>query len=348
MDEELKCDFYLGDTIFKPLKTMEYSSLNGYRKTIKNKKSFIKGYIWQKGVWKLLFKPYDSYIINSSPYHLSNWFAHILAKILGKKTYAWTHGIKSGAKGKLLIFQKTFYGLFNKIFLYGEHGKQLMINMGFDERKLVVLYNSLDYEKQLNIRKSLEPTDIYKKYFKNDFPVLIYIGRIQTSKKVNLLVEAIRKLKEKGTPCNLVVVGEDIDQNDIPNLVDQNNLKSNVWFYGPCYKEELIGPLLYNADVCVSPGLIGLTAIHSLTYGTPVVTSDSFYAHGPEFEAIESGITGDFFKNDNIDDLLQKINNWINLDTASRNTTRLHCYRPIDEKYNPFYQIEVLKKTLQS
>ncbi|SDL40214.1 glycosyltransferase [Kriegella aquimaris] len=348
MDQELQCDFYMGDTVFKPLKTMDYNSLKGYRKTIKNKKSIIKGYIWQQGVWRLVFKPYKSYIINSSPYYLSNWIVLILAKILGKKTYAWTHGIKGSSSKKQMILQKNFYRLFDKIFLYGDQGQRLMIEQGFDKDKLVLLYNSLDYKKQLVVRNKLKPSDVYKKYFNNDFPVLIYIGRIQTSKKVNLLVEALKNLREKDIPCNLVVVGEDIDDNDIPKLVKKYNIDKNVWFYGPCYKEELIGPLLYNADVCVSPGLIGLTAIHSLTYGTPVITSDNFYGHGPEFEAIKPGLTGDFFEEGNLDDLVLKINNWINLDKSSRNKTRLEAYRLVDDKYNPFYQINVLKKVLQS
>ena len=35
-------------------------------------------------------------------------------------------------------------------------------------------------------------------------------------------------------------------------------------------KLKIISKYLYYADICVSPGNVGLTAIHSLTYGTPV------------------------------------------------------------------------------
>ena len=113
--------------------------------------------------------------------------------------------------------------------------------------------------------------------------------------------------------------------------------------YGPSYEEEKIGELVYNADLCVSPGNIGLTAMHSLTYGTPAITHGNFSNQGPEFEAIKSGVTGDFFIEDDARDLTQVIKNWINLDLLKRDLIRNNCYKVIDEFYNPNYQIKVFK-----
>ncbi len=124
------------------------------------------------------------------------------------------------------------------------------------------------------------------------------------------------------------------------------NLEKKIWFYGPCYDEQEIGNLLYNSDVCITPGILGLTAIHSLSYGTPVISNDDFSNHGPEFEAVEPGFTGDFFKKDDLEDLCSKIRLWINLDPIKRAQVRADAYKTIDEVFNPLNQIDILKNLI--
>lgn len=348
MDKELGCDFFFGDTLNNKIKTIDYNILQGFKKEVRNKNLRFYGYKWQKGVWQLIFKRYTHYIITGDPSVLSSWVLLILAKLTGKKVFAWTHGLKKPVENKGDYIKKTFYRLCHKILLYGDYSKNIMLKEGFKSDKLIPIYNSLDYQKQLSIRKNISNSNQYQGYFGNQSPVLIYIGRIQKSKKLDLLVEAVKALKNDNTNCNLVIIGEDVDGNDIPKLVKDYNLEKNVWFYGPCYDEEKIGQLLYDSDVCITPGLIGLTAIHSLTYGTPVITNDSFSSHGPEFEAITTGVTGDFFKTDNVENLCSKIIKWINLDNEERLQVRQESYRIIDERYNPFYQVKIIKELISN
>lgn len=346
MDKELCCDFYFGDKVHSPIKLMDYRNLTGFKKITKNIKIPRTGFTWQRGVWKLIFKPYEHYIITGSPGSLSNWILVLLAIPLRKKTYAWTHGMKGNTTTSGKLIAKNFYRLCHKILLYGDYSKQNMIQEGFNHKKLIPIYNSLDYEKQLKVRKELKISSIFKDYFKNEYPVLIYIGRIQKSKKIDLLIRAQKQLIKDKIYCNLVLIGEDSDNNNLSILVEKLELNHYVWFYGPCYKEAKIGELIYNSAVCVTPGPIGLTAIHSLTYGTPVITNDQFSNHGPEFEAIESGITGEFFINDNLQDLCRKIRAWIDLDFKSRERIRMEAYKKVDETYNPHHQLSIIKTVL--
>ena len=346
MDQELQCDFYFGDKVGSHIKLMDVSRLEGYKKTLKNKRISKLGFLWQKGAWQLIFKPYKYYIITGSPGILSNWVLAILARLSGKKVYAWTHGLKRKTVTKADVFNKTFYQLCNKILLYGNFSKDLMIQEGFKDDKLIPIYNSLDYGHQLKIRENLTETPIYKEHFKNDYPVLIYIGRIQKSKKLDLLVKALSKLWDQNIPCNLVFVGADVENNNIPNLVQEYGMAENVWFYGPCYDENEIGRLLFNADVCVSPGPVGLTSLHALTYGCPVISNDDLINQMPEYEAIRPGRNGDLFVNDNFNSLVETIKKWINLDTKIREEVRIEAYTVIDKSYNPFYQVKILKQLL--
>ncbi len=118
-------------------------------------------------------------------------------------------------------------------------------------------------------------------------------------------------------------------------------LHDNVWLFGPCYEEDVIGELIYNADICVSPGSIGLTAIHSLMYGTPVVTHNDLTTQGPEFEAIIEGYNGAFFEKDNVNDLCKKIKFVVEAQFSKE-----QCFEIVDKIWNPHNQIELFKKEL--
>jgi len=266
--------------------------------------------------------------------------------MLGKKTYLWTHGWYGDETPVKKILKKIFFSLSSGVLLYGDYARNLMIKEGFKPGKLVCIYNSLDYDQQCQIRQGMTKTNIYKQHFGNEYPVLLFIGRIQRSKKLDLLVDAQFELQGKGVKCNLVIIGKETEYTNIQLVVSNYQLNNHVWFYGPSYNENEIGELIYNADLCVSPGNVGLTAMHCLVYGTPVLTHNNFSHQGPEFEAIEQGVTGDFFIENSSEDLCKKIEYWINLSNEQRETVRKNCYQVIQEKYNPNRQISVLKEIL--
>ena len=114
---------------------------------------------------------------------------------------------------------------------------------------------------------------------------------------------------------------------------------------GALYDESEIARYLYWADLCVSPGNVGLTAIHALSYGLPVITNDNFETQMPEFEAIEQGRTGDFFCEGDVGSLADRIELWLSRN-PNREQVRQRCYEVIDTKYNPSHQVEVLSQVL--
>ncbi len=161
-----------------------------------------------------------------------------------------------------------------------------------------------------------------------------------------MIIDSVRLLKDEGIYTNVIIVGKDTEGVNIDLYSQKQGLNSQAWMYGPCYDDKTLGELFYNADVCVSPGNVGLTAIHSLTFGCPVITHGNFPYQMPEFEAIRPGITGDFFEQGNTFDLKEKIKAWISKTPQERERARAAAYDEIDRKWNIHYQIDVIKKVI--
>lgn len=346
MDKELNCHFYFGNTVFMDLKKMDYSKLKGYKAELKTLR--FRSFSWYFGTFNFLFRNYDSYIITANPGCLSYWLIILICKIRQKKIFMWGHGLKLPLPSKrAALLTKVFYHYASGFLLYGNYSRNLMVEEGYSKSKLHVIYNSLDHEKQFNLRLKQKKDEIYENYFHNNSPVVIFIGRLIKDKKLELIIESQKKMMEQGVFFNTVFVGQGEMEQPLINLSRKYGIVDRVWIYGSCYDEQQIAILIYNATITVSPGNIGLTAIHSLVYGTPVITHSNFWNHGPEFEAIISGETGDFFEEDNVNDLILKINKWIKLLENNRDPVRIKCYEKVDHFYNSEFQIKLLKSIVQ-
>jgi glycosyltransferase involved in cell wall biosynthesis len=152
-------------------------------------------------------------------------------------------------------------------------------------------------------------------------------------------------MRGKGFECNCVFVGDGEMKNELMQEAKHKGLEQHVWFFGACYSEKKISELITNADICVSPGNIGLTAMHALAYGTPVITSNDFANQGPEFEAVIQGITGDFFVAGNAIDLSQRIISWLQMH-QDREEVFINCYNEIDNYWTPEFKVNVIKEVI--
>lgn len=302
--------------------------------------------IWQSKVVKTcLTQKIDTAIFLGEFQVLSTWLAILICKIKGIKSVFWTHGLygnESPLKRKLRVF---FYNLADEILLYERRAKQLLKNEGIREEKLKVIYNSLDYDTHLAVRKEfLKESPQKENLFKNNkLPYLVFIGRLTKIKKLDLLLKAVANINKNTLKLNVLVIGDGDEMMGLKELTKILHLEKNVHFFGALYDENKIAELLFNAVLCVSPGNVGLTAIHSLSFGTPVCTHSNFYNQMPEVEVIEEGVTGTFFEENSVESLESSILKWVNMN-LERTAIRENCFNVIDSLYNPYNQIEIIKQ----
>lgn len=348
MDEQLDIDWFFCGNAHRHLKFMDYSLLKYCNLSMEEKRLFgpIRYY---KGIRKLELYRYDVIICPGVIRSLSEWWLLWRIGRGMKKTsiFLWTHGWYGRESFVQKVLKKIFFKKVDGFFLYGDYAKNLMINERFEKDKLHVIKNSLDYEKQLSIRNNISISDIYKNYFKNEYPTIIFIGRLTEEKKLDYLIKAIAVLKDRGENCNVVLVGNGVMYEALQTEVTRFGLENRFWFYGESFDEKKNAELIYNADMCVSPGNIGLTAIHTLMFGCPALSHSCYEKQGPEFEAIIPGYTGDFFEYGNVDDLARCISHWLSGSAEKRELIREACYAEVDKYWNPRYQIDVIKSVLE-
>lgn len=342
MDKELPCDFYFGDSRPGAIKPIPHESFTNFKGEFHNIN--IGPLVWQKGALKLLKSDYTDIITPGETNCLSTRVMLFLARIYNKNIYLWTHGVYGNEAGVKKWLVLSGVSKAKGLFLYGQYAKEILEKWGVPESKLHVIYNSLNYDEQLVLRNSITPSAFYQSHFNNANHNLIFIGRLTAVKKLDQILRGVAKLKDMGLSLNVTFVGDGTEKQTLMSLAKELNL-DNVWFYGACYDEKQIAQLLYNADLCVSPGNVGLTAMHAMSFGCPVISHNNFPKQMPEFEAIEVGKTGAFFKENDIDSLAEAIRNWINT-CNDRESVRKACYKVIDEKYNPHVQLETLRKTI--
>lgn len=349
----LNADFYFGANLAngEVIRKIDLNCLPGFQKEFKVHKAgpFKWSFGWLRTA---LSTKYDRFLITQDLYAVNQWFFLVACKLLGKPVYVWTHGLRqnpaNGTKGSrttdfLRHWEDRYIAGY---FLYGDRAKENMWLAGFDAEKLHVVYNSLDYDNIRALRGTV-PANPYTEIFGNAHPVVVFIGRLTKVKRLDMVIEAVERLLDKGTKVNVAFLGDGPEMEALKKSIKDCH-EGHFHFAGAVYDTGTIHSYLYHGSVCLSPGNVGLTAITCLSEGLPVITHDNMDEQMPEAEAIMPGQTGDFFRQGDLDDLERKTSLWLEKLSSpeQRDDIRMECHKIIDRKYNPEYQARTFKEVI--
>ena len=298
--------------------------------------------LWQTNVIKTVCKKkIDIAIFMGEMNVISTWLAIIICKLRAIEIWFWGHGLYGNESKLKKFFRLSFLKLADKQLLYEKRAEQMLIENGFKKENLEIIYNSLDYELQKKLFQELEtekPARI--PYFENDYPTLLFTGRLTQQKKLEILIRAVKELDKSNYKVNLLIIGEGSQKDRLMRLLKKLHLK-NFYFYGSLYDEKEISSLIYNSDLCVSPGNVGLTAIHSLSYGTAVASHNNFNNQMPEVGSILDGVNGFLFRDGDPLHLALKIKSFLKVKPEKKKIRQI-----IDDKYNPYFQKRIFDQLI--
>ncbi|MEM1569886.1 MAG: glycosyltransferase family 4 protein [Candidatus Bathyarchaeia archaeon] len=151
-----------------------------------------------------------------------------------------------------------------------------LIGLGYDEKKIHVVYNGVDAEKYdpgrispedvTNVRKSLGIDE--------DEYMILFIGRLTWVKGADTLILAMPEVLSKVPNAKLVVVGVGEQEELLRNEIQRLRLKDKVVLKCEFVPEDLRIKYYAAADVCVFPSKyepFGIVCAEAMSMGKPVV-----------------------------------------------------------------------------
>ena len=310
-----------------------------------------RNYEWQPEVPVVVWRERPDVVICSGNKSLSNWLLRVVCRLRGIPLVEWTMGVRGPEHG-LKWAVRRFYMKWAKAHLvYGECARKFYCAHGFREEDVFAVHNSLDHDTQVEVRKTLSAEDIRRTReglgaTDSTDRIVVCSGRLDARKKIDLLLTAVACCKAVGRRCIVVLVGSGEAEVFLREHAAAKGIADQVRFVGACYDERRLGEIFSSADLCVIPGAAGLTIMHSMVYGTPVLTAENtHWEHGPEVEAVIEGHTGGFFKPDDVHSLAAKMQEML-FPEPCKDAMQDACMKKIETDYTPQYQERVIIEAL--
>jgi glycosyltransferase involved in cell wall biosynthesis len=107
------------------------------------------------------------------------------------------------------------------------------------------------------------------------------------------LIRATAKLAAEIPGLKTVIIGNGLaEKARLETLARETNATDRVIFQNGIYDELKLAPWFLSASVFCYPAHVGLSLIHALWYGLPIVTSDNLAAQNPEVVALQNNVNG--------------------------------------------------------
>jgi glycosyltransferase involved in cell wall biosynthesis len=165
--------------------------------------------------------------------------------------------------------------------------KNKILNMGFPENKVHLLYNGIDrslfYPIDRQTARDSCGTAIDKK-------IILFIGNLKVSKGCNLLLEAFALLALENSSVELVYIGSGDQLGGMKKTVAEKGLEESVHFLGSI-SHGLLGNWINASDVLVLPSMnegVPNVVLEAQACGIPVVATK--VGGIPEIVSSDSGI----------------------------------------------------------
>ncbi len=213
---------------------------------------------YQQGLmnWLKEWNP-DALIVEANPRYLSTSSAVNWMHEQNKPVIGWGLGAPavSGWRERRRV---NFLSQFDAMIAYSQRGADEYANLGFPLDNIFVAHNSVSPSPTWEMPS--RPSTI------NLQPVILFVGRLQLRKNVDLLLGACAEIQN----VRLVIVGDGPDREAFEELAAE--IYPSAEFVGAKHGAELKAHM-EEADLFVLPGTGGLAVQEAMSYGLPVIVA---------------------------------------------------------------------------
>jgi len=217
---------------------------------------------------KLIKEDFD--VIDCCGFPYFSLFACKLASIIKKKPlYAtwfevwgknyWYEYI--GWKGYLgYIIEKLAVSMPDKIISVSKHTSHKLKSELNLKKPIYTVPNGIEFDLIIKIKPAKEKFDV------------IFVGRLISSKNIDVLIKSIKLLKEKNPEIKSLIIGDGPEKKTLETLTQKLNLEKNIRFLGFLENNDDVYALMKSSKVFVLPSTregFGIVVIEANACGIP-------------------------------------------------------------------------------
>jgi glycosyltransferase involved in cell wall biosynthesis len=234
-------------------------------------------FCYQRGLtgWLDAWDP-DALIIEANFRYLSSSAAIRWMKKRARPVIGWGLGVPL-SRGVLSRLRTNFLKQFDALVAYSERGAEQYAGVGFPSNRIFVAPNAV-------AAKPVHPMPAHAERF-DPQPVVLFVGRLQTRKRIPALLHACAGLPEQLKP-RMVIVGDGPERKNLESLAAQTYPAAE--FPGALHGPNL-RPYFEVADLFILPGTGGLAVQEAMTYGLPVIVAQG---DGTQDDLVHPGANG--------------------------------------------------------
>lgn len=309
--------------------------------------------------WKLLgrefhFQPAHFQVADTGKFDLLilSWDIHylslvptiLLAKLRGVPVVLWGHGYSQNPQALTEALRNWVGKLADGVLLYNRTTARRLLSLGFRESRVFVAQNAIDQSPIDRARSAwmADPerlAEFRKLHGLDPAETVIYVSRLEPSNRVELLIEALQRVRQSRPETRLVIVGDGPERAGLADHARQLCQQDRIIFTGAIYDNEQLAPWMLSATLFAYPVNIGLSLLHAFGYGLPVVTSNNLARQNPEIEAFIDGETGLFYRDGDVADMTAQ---WLRIlsDPPLRERQSEQALRQVREHYTLHHMLD--------
>ncbi len=308
----------------QPVELVKFASLRGER------------LCWQFLPMTKIWSNYDIYVFYGNPRVISNVFWATLLKVFGKKVIIWGQA-HSWTSGQLTEFIRlSWWRIFDFFFVYNDTEREFLLRKRFKDKRIVAMNNGLDQRRIENVKSCWTVTALANWQAKHNITgmtVLLSCARLDKKNRFDMVLNALQSLKDEQSNLRWVVIGDGLEAQALLAEAKKLHVDEMVIWLGSLYEETELAPWFLSAAIFLHPSSMGLSLLHAMGYGLPVITHDNPKTQGPEFAALKPNVNGLTYREGCQDDFTEKISLLLK-DKLCRKSLGMGAIKVATECYN--------------
>jgi glycosyltransferase involved in cell wall biosynthesis len=244
--------------------------------------------------WRDLFSIYDVVYVEGNPRYVSLALLATLLRLTGRRVVLWAmvHSFRNFPVG--LALRLAWYRMFSQVLVYSDAEANYLSDKGFGGQ-IVGINNGVDYELILKAAEDWSFSKLRTWGESNGISgrkIILSCSRLDKKNKFEQILQVLPQIIEKHPALLWCVIGDGPERIALEAQTRQLGLTPHVRFLGRIYDENEQAPWFLSSQMLAHPGAIGLTLLHAMAFGLPVITHKDPKRHGPEFAAMIPGEHG--------------------------------------------------------